>query len=74
MELDQFSVGQRPIGAAPASGDGTLSRFLNDQGTPVIATDDLSWSYAIKYSEAVENSDAKLALAKYQPQAVITHW
>ncbi len=57
-----------------AAGDGTLARFLKDQGVNVIATDDLSWSHAIKYPENVENLDAKHALAKYSPKVVICSW
>ena len=57
-----------------AAGDGTLSRFLADAGVQVKATDDLSWNYAIKYPENVENMDAKQALVKYQPEVVICSW
>lgn len=57
-----------------AAGNGTLSRFLSKKGVKITATDDLSWGYAIKYDEHVENLDAKTALTKYQPRAVICSW
>lgn len=57
-----------------AAGDGTLARFLKDEGVQVTATDDLSWSHAIDYPENVENLSAKKALAKYQPPVVICSW
>jgi hypothetical protein len=57
-----------------AAGDGTLTRFLSEAGARVKATDDLSWQHAIKYPDAVENLDAKRALERYQPEAVICSW
>ncbi|MCC6933740.1 MAG: SAM-dependent methyltransferase [Deltaproteobacteria bacterium] len=57
-----------------AAGDGTLTRFLKDVGINIIATDDQSWKYAIEYPDAVENLDAKKALAKYQPSVVLCSW
>ncbi len=56
------------------AGDGTLTRFLADQGIRIYATDDYSWKHAIEYPETVEQLGAKQALAKYQPQAVICSW
>jgi hypothetical protein len=56
------------------AGDGTLTRFLANQGVSVRATDDHSWQHRIEYPEAVEKLGAKQALAKYEPQAVICSW
>ncbi|MCX5909852.1 MAG: SAM-dependent methyltransferase [Deltaproteobacteria bacterium] len=56
------------------AGDGTLSLFLNEEGVRSIATDDYSWKHAIQYPETVERLDAKQALAKHQPKAVICSW
>lgn len=53
------------------AGDGALSRLLVDTGIDITATDDRSWSYAIDYPESVVTLDARKALNKYQPQAVI---
>jgi hypothetical protein len=57
-----------------AAGDGTLARFLCEDGTPVIATDDHSWSHAISFGDDVVNVDAATALRRYQPQVVICSW
>ncbi|WP_340020803.1 hypothetical protein MHI24_17495 [Paenibacillus sp. FSL K6-1096] len=57
-----------------AAGDGTLTRFLKDNGTNCIATDDHSWAHYITYPEDVEKADAKAALNKYAPQVVICSW
>ncbi len=57
-----------------AAGDGTLARFLREQGSNVIATDDYSWKHAIEYSEEIEKIGAKQALEKHQPQAVLCSW
>jgi hypothetical protein len=57
-----------------AAGDGTLSRFLQERGIQIRATDDYSWSRSIVYPETVERLSAKQALAKYQPQAVVCSW
>ena len=57
-----------------AAGDGTLTRFLKDRGVNAAATDDFSWSHAIEYPETVEKIDARHALAKYAPPAVICSW
>jgi hypothetical protein len=57
-----------------AAGDGTLSRFLADAGLAITATDDYSWNHAIAYPESVVRLDAKQALDRYQPQAVICSW
>ncbi len=69
----QVQIGSRSC-LEIAAGDGTLARFLNEKGTSTIATDDLSWGHAIEYPENVENLNAKKALLKYSPQAVICSW
>lgn len=56
------------------AGDGTLARFLADKGIQICATDDYSWRHAIEYPQTVERLNAKQALVKYQPQAVICSW
>lgn len=57
-----------------AAGDGTLSRFLTDAGTPVVATDDYSWSDRVRFNDAVKKQDARTALRVHQPQVVLCSW
>ena len=57
-----------------AAGDGTLARFLGEQGTAVTATDDASWSHAISYPSSVERLDAKSALRQHSPKVVLCSW
>ena len=57
-----------------AAGDGTLTRFLLDRGVDVKATDDHSWSHAIRFPDAVARLDARAALRHRKPQAVICSW
>ena len=57
-----------------AAGDGTLSRFLADEGVNVTATDNQSWQHAIEYPDDVQHMEAKQALQQYQPQVVICSW
>jgi hypothetical protein len=54
-----------------AAGDGTLARFLVAAGTPVIPTDDRSWSHAIAYPDDVQVETAPEALARRRPAAVV---
>jgi len=54
-----------------AAGDGTLARFLSAAGTPVIPTDDRSWSHAIAYPDDVQVETAPEALALRRPAAVV---
>ena len=54
-----------------AAGDGTLTRFLAQAGVRIRATDDHSWSHAIKFPADVEKLDAGQALARYQPKVVL---
>jgi hypothetical protein len=46
-----------------AAGDGTLSRFLNDAGASVTATDDHSWS-GLRFPDSVIREDAEVSLRK----------
>lgn len=57
-----------------AAGDGTLTRFLNEQNTQCTATDDYSWKHYIEYPAFVEKADAKTALQKYSPEVVLCSW
>jgi hypothetical protein len=54
-----------------AAGDGTLTGFLRGAGTDVRATDDHSWTRAITFPEEVERLDARAALERHRPQAVV---
>jgi hypothetical protein len=57
-----------------AAGDGTLSRFLADEGVRVTATDDHSWAHAIDFPPAVVRQDARAALRARKPQVVVCSW
>ncbi|QLG89027.1 SAM-dependent methyltransferase [Chitinibacter bivalviorum] len=57
-----------------AAGDGTLSRFLAEQGVDITATDDYSWEKVVKYPESVQRLDAISALSRFQPKVVICSW
>ncbi|MFD2207668.1 hypothetical protein [Kiloniella antarctica] len=57
-----------------AAGDGTLSRFLNNLGVKVAATDNGSWDHSIDYSGSINKLDAKTALKTYNPEVVICSW
>jgi hypothetical protein len=57
-----------------AAGDGTLAAFLRAAGVQVVATDDHSWADAVRYPEDVVRLDARKALRRYRPQAVICSW
>src|SRR5215213_1984342 len=57
-----------------AAGDGTLARFLRQDGVDITATDDHSWSHSIDFPDDVEELDAKTALEKHKPQVVICSW
>lgn len=56
-----------------AAGDGTLSRFLQQQGVAVQPSDDGSWHGAIQYPDSVSRMDAREALSQ-SPQVVICSW
>jgi hypothetical protein len=57
-----------------AAGDGSLSTFLEAAGVQITATDDHSWSDAIRFPDEVIRLDARKALNTYQPQVVICSW
>ncbi len=57
-----------------AAGDGTLSRFLAEEGVNIAATDNQSWQHAIEYPDDVQKIEAKQALQRYQPEVVICSW
>lgn len=57
-----------------AAGDGTLTRFIKDQGTQIIATDNRAWRFSINYPDTVIDCDAEEALRKYNPEIVICSW
>ena len=63
-------VGDRPA-LEIAAGDGTLARFLSAERVAIRATDDGSWSHAIRYPADVERLDAAQALARHAPRAVV---
>jgi hypothetical protein len=56
------------------AGDGTLTRFLMDQGVQLTATDNHAWSQAVQYPDWVIKLDAREALARYTPEVVICSW
>ncbi len=56
------------------AGDGTLTRFLKDQGVQLTATDNHGWNNAVKYPEWVIKLDAREALTTYTPEVVICSW
>jgi hypothetical protein len=57
-----------------AAGDGTLSRFLQDAGVNVAATDDHSWTHSVRFPASVERVDARQALRAHRPETVICSW
>lgn len=57
-----------------AAGDGTLTRFLVQQGVRIQASDDYSWEHAVRYPEWVARLDAKEALRLHAPEVVICSW
>lgn len=56
------------------AGDGTLTRFLKEQGVQLTATDNHGWSQAVKYPQWVIKVDAREALSRYTPEVVICSW
>ena len=57
-----------------AAGDGTLSRFLADEGVQMTATDDHSWTHAIDFPTTVVRQDARTALRTRRPAVVLCSW
>lgn len=56
------------------AGDGTLARFLKNQGVQLTATDNHGWKNAVAYPEWVIKLDAREALTTYAPEVVICSW
>jgi hypothetical protein len=56
------------------AGDGTLARFLKEQGVQLIATDNHGWEKSVTYPDWVLKLDAREALAKFAPEVVICSW
>jgi hypothetical protein len=56
------------------AGDGTLARFLREQGVQLTATDNHGWGKSVAYPDWVLKLDAREALAKYAPEVVICSW
>lgn len=56
------------------AGDGTLTRFLKNQGVQLTATDNHGWKNAVAYPEWAIKLDAREALATYAPEVVICSW
>lgn len=56
------------------AGDGTLARFLINQGVRLTATDNHGWQNAMEYPEHVIKLDACEALASHLPEVVICSW
>jgi len=57
-----------------AAGDGTLTRFLQQAGVNIRATDDYSWENSVRYPEWVTRLDAKESLRVHSPEVVICSW
>lgn len=57
-----------------AAGDGTLTRFLAENGVKIRATDDHSWKHEVKYPEFVTRLDAHEALREYAPEVALCSW
>lgn len=57
-----------------AAGDGTLTRFLQEAGVKLSATDNHGWKNAINYPDWVIRQEASSALAAFAPEVVICSW
>lgn len=57
-----------------AAGDGTLSRFLQENGVSITATDDYSWKHEVNYPPFVIKQEAEEALRGNSPEVVICSW
>ncbi len=56
------------------AGDGTLARFLKEQGVQLTATDNHGWEKSVAYPDWVLKLDARESLKKYAPEVVICSW
>ncbi|QCG99408.1 SAM-dependent methyltransferase (plasmid) [Azospirillum sp. TSA2s] len=66
-------IGSRPC-LEIAAGDGTLTRFLQDVGVSIIATDSHSWQSSVTYSDSVIKLDARAALRMHKTKVVLCSW
>lgn len=57
-----------------AAGDGTLARFLSNEGADVLATDNHSWRHQVNYPEDVLREDATTSLRTRRPEVVVCSW
>ncbi len=57
-----------------AAGSGILTLLLQKSGVASQATDDHSWSHAVRFGRHVEDLDAARALKKYSPKVVLCSW
>ena len=56
-----------------AAGDGTLTRFLAQQGVRIVATDDHSWK-DVDFPDSVIKEDARDSLRTRRPPVVVCSW
>lgn len=56
------------------AGDGTLSRFLQQRGVHITATDNYGWDKAVSYPDWVVKQDACSALREHTPEIVLCSW
>jgi hypothetical protein len=56
------------------AGDGTLARFLKEQGVRLTATDNHGWESSMAYPDWVSKQDAREALTACLPEVVICSW
>ncbi|MEI6214962.1 MAG: hypothetical protein WCP10_12725 [Desulfuromonadales bacterium] len=57
-----------------AAGDGSLSRFLQQRGVRITATDDYSWQHQVAYPDFVVKQEAREALRLRAPEVVVCSW
>jgi hypothetical protein len=72
VELAKWLKGKKAIEIA--AGDGTLARFLGEEGVSVAASDDRSWNAFVEYPAEVELLSARDALIKHEPEVVLCSW
>jgi hypothetical protein len=56
------------------AGDGTLTRFLNERGVRITATDTHGWNTTVQYPDWVVKLSAREALPVYKSEVVICSW
>jgi hypothetical protein len=57
-----------------AAGDGTLTRFLQEKGVDIQASDDHSWKHVVKYPDFVLRREVADVLRQDKPEVVICSW